>query len=160
MSDLETMDNKQTTNNSISRREVLIGMGAAASLAYAGSATAAMPGHDPSTHKPPQEDEHEAGLDCLDKGERCIAHCMTRYVEGDTELAKCASKVTEMIAICNGFTYLVASNSEYAKAYSKICAQACKDCEKECREHDEHHECRACAEACEDLVKEISKAYS
>ena len=160
MSDQDVTKSKKENTNHISRRDVLIGMGAAASLAYTGSASSAMPGHDHSTHKTQHEDVHESLMDCLEKGEKCISHCLVSFVEGDTELAKCASKVAEMKAVCGGFTYLVASNSEYAKAYSKICAQACKDCAKECREHDEHHECRDCAEACEALIEDINEAYS
>jgi Cys-rich four helix bundle protein (predicted Tat secretion target) len=144
----------------INRREVLLAMGAAATAAYAGSATAAMSGHDHSKHKPQHEDVLDATNDCTDKGQRCIAHCLVSFVEGDTELAKCASKVHEMQAICGAFSYLVAANSEYSKEYSKICISACEDCEKVCREHDEHFECKDCADACAALVKAIKKSMA
>lgn len=144
----------------INRREVLLAMGAAATAAYAGSATAAMPGHDHSKHKPQHEDVLDATNECTDKGQRCIAHCLVSFVEGDTELAKCASKVHEMQAICGAFSYLVAANSEYSKEYAKICISACEDCEKVCREHDEHFECKDCADACAALVKAIKKSMA
>ena len=144
----------------INRREVLLAMGAAATAAYAGSATAAMPGHDHSKHKPQHPGVLDATNDCTDKGQRCIAHCLVSFVEGDTELAKCASKVHEMQAICGAFSYLVAANSEYSKEYSKICISACEDCEKLCREHDEHFECKDCADACAALVKAIKKSMA
>ena len=144
----------------INRREVLLAMGAAATAAYAGSATAAMPGHDHSKHKPQHPAVLDATNDCTDKGQRCIAHCLVSFVEGDTELAKCASKVHEMQAICGAFSYLVAANSEYSKEYSKICISACEDCEKVCREHDEHFECKDCADACAALVKAIKKSMA
>ena len=144
----------------LSRRDVLLAMGAAATTAYAGSAVAAMPGHDHSKHKPQHPKVLDAANACLDKGQRCIAHCLVSFVEGDTELAECASKVHEMQAICGAFSYLVAANSEYSKEYAGICAKACDDCAKVCREHDEHIECRACAEACEDIISAIKKAFA
>ena len=147
-------------NRGIKRREVLLAMGAAATAAYAGSATAAMAGHDHSKHKPQHGDVLDATNACTDKGQRCIAHCLVSFVEGDTELAECASKVHEMQAICHAFSYLVASNSEYSKEYSKICITACDDCEKVCREHDEHFECKDCGDACAALVKAIKKSFA
>ena len=147
-------------NRGIKRREVLLAMGAAATAAYAGSATAAMAGHDHSKHKPQHGDVLDATNACTDKGQRCIAHCLVSFVEGDTELAECASKVHEMQAICHAFSYLLASNSEYLKEYSKICITACDDCEKVCREHDEHFECKDCGDACAALVKAIKKSLA
>lgn len=142
-------------NSGLTRRELLLGMGAVAALAGAGSAAAAMPGHDHSKHAPQQPDVLAATNDCLDKGQRCIAHCLVSFQEGDTELAQCAAKVHEMQAICAGFSYLLAANSDYIKAYSEICAQACQDCEKECRKHEAHVECKACGDACAALVDQI-----
>ena len=144
----------------INRREVLLAMGAAATAAYTGSAAAAMKGHDHSKHKPQHEDVLSAANDCTDKGQRCIAHCLVSFVEGDTELAECASKVHEMQAICGAFSYLLASNSEYVKDYAGICVAVCEDCEKVCREHEEHFECRDCADACQALVKAIKKSMA
>lgn len=144
----------------ISRREILLAMGAAATAAYSGSATAAMPGHNHSKHMSQYSEVLDAANTCLDKGQRCIAHCLVSFVEGDTALAKCASKVHEMQAICGAFSYLLAANSEYSKDYSNICVAVCEDCAKVCREHDEHHECRECAEACESIVKAIGKSFA
>lgn len=161
MTDKELLpDNNNQPGRGINRREVLLAMGAAATAAYAGSATAAMAGHDHSKHKPQYEDVLDATNNCTDKGQRCIAHCLVSFVEGDTELAKCASKVHEMEAICDTFSYLVAANSDYLKEYSKICISACEDCEKVCREHDEHFECKDCADACAALVKTIKKSIA
>jgi len=139
----------------ISRREILQGLGVAAAMAYAGNTVAAMPAHDHSKHSAQLPGLLDAVNNCLAKGERCIAHCLTSFVEGDLELAKCASKVHEMQAICGGYSYLVASNSEYIKAYASVCEQVCADCEKECLEHKEHIECKACARACADVVDQI-----
>jgi Cys-rich four helix bundle protein (predicted Tat secretion target) len=96
---------------------------------------------------------------CVDKGERCIAHCLVSFQEGDLELADCAAKVHEMRAICEAFSYLLAANSSYASDYSVICARVCEDCEKECRKHEEHIECKACAKACADVVDQIKLVF-
>lgn len=145
----------QEQSDGISRRDLLLGMGAAATMAYAGSASAAMKEHDHSKHSTQLTEVMDAVNGCLDKGRRCIAHCMVSFTEGDTELADCASKAQEMMAVCGGFAYLVASNSSYSKEYSQICAKVCTDCAKECRKHEKHIECEACANACDDIVDAI-----
>lgn len=160
MTDKKSLPENSQPGRGINRREVLMAMGAAATAAYAGSATAAMKGHNHSSHKPQHEDVLNASNACTDTGERCIAHCLVSFVEGDTELAKCASKVHEMKAICGAFSSLVTANSVYSKDYAKICVAACEDCEKECRKHDEHFECKDCADACAALVKAIKKSYA
>ena len=143
----------------ISRRDLLIGMGTAAATAYAGSAVSAMPGHDHSQHTAQQPDLLNAINQCTDKGERCIAHCLISFQEGDLELADCASKVHEMQAICGAYSYLLAANSGYSKAYAAVCKQVCVDCEKECRKHEKHIECKACADACAEVVEQIELNY-
>ena len=148
-------EQENSVSQGVSRRDLLVGMGAMATMAYAGSATAAMKGHDHSKHSTQLTDLMDAVNSCTDKGRRCIAHCLVSFVEGDTELAECASKVHEMMAVCGGFSYLVASNSGYTKEYSKICLTVCEDCAKECEKHDEHKECKACAEACNDVIDAI-----
>ena len=156
MSDLDLLSQKhEEPKPGISRREILQGLGAAAAMAYAGNAVSAMPAHDHSKHTSQLPGLLDAINDCTDKGERCIAHCLTSFVEGDLALAACASKVQEMQAICGGYSYLVAANSEYIKAYAGVCEQVCSDCEKECMKHKEHVECKACAEACANVVDQI-----
>jgi Cys-rich four helix bundle protein (predicted Tat secretion target) len=161
MSEKETGSAKQQlVIEGISRRDMLLGMGAAATMAYAGSASAAMKGHDHSKHATQLTDVMDAVNGCLDKGRRCIAHCMVSFTEGDTELAECASKVQEMMAVCGGFAYLVASNSSYIKDYASVCEKVCRDCAKECRKHEKHIECEACANACDDIVDAIKLSLS
>jgi len=151
----ETLAQKNHSKPNLERRELLMGAGALATMTVAGSAMAAMPGHDHSKHSPQNVDLLNAVNTCLDKGQRCTAHCLVSFVEGDTALAKCAAKVHEMHAVCEAFSYLVTSNSSYTKAYAEICEQVCKDCEKECLEHKKHVECRECANACADVVDQI-----
>ena len=144
----------------VGRREELSGLGAAATATYAGLAASAMPAHDHSKHSSQLPDLLDAVNNCLDKGLRCISHCLVSFQEGDLKLADCAAKVHEMRAICDAFSYLVASNSKYIKAYAKVCEQVCKDCEEECMKHKEHIECKACGEACSDVVDQIKLRLS
>ena len=156
MSDFEpSPQHHQQPRAGINRREMLLGMGAAVTLAYAGNAVSAMPAHDHSKHAAQLPDVLDATNACLDTGQRCIAHCLVSFQEGDLELANCAAKVHEMQAICSAFSYLLAANSTYTKAYAGICEQVCQDCEKECMKHKEHIECKACGEACAALVDQI-----
>ena len=161
MSEIDSSSNKkQEVMLDESRRKVILGMGAAAATAYAGVASAAMPAHDHSKHSAQLPDVLDAANNCLDKGQRCIAHCLVSFQEGDVELAKCASKVHEMQAICNAFSYLLAANSDYIKEYAAVCTKACKDCEKECMKHKEHIECKACGEACAEIIDQIKLRIS
>jgi len=160
MSEKEKISVNEKTAEGISRRDVLLGMGAAATMAYAGSASAAAKGHDHSKHSTQLTDLMDAVNGCTDKGRRCISHCMVSFTEGDTDLAACASKVQEMLSICGGFAYLVASNSSYTKEYSRVCEKVCTDCAKECRKHEKHIECEACANACDDIVDAIKLSLS
>ena len=161
MSEKEIVSKKQQqAKEGISRRDVLLGMGAAATMAYAGSASAAAKGHDHSKHSTQLTDVMDGVNACLDKGRRCISHCMVSFTEGDTELAECASKAQEMMSVCGGFAYLVASNSSYTKEYAQICEKVCEDCAKECKKHEKHIECDACGKACDDLVDAIKLSIS
>jgi Cys-rich four helix bundle protein (predicted Tat secretion target) len=161
MSELDSqLKTVQKFSSGFTRRDVLLGIGALASAGYAGAAISAMPGHDHSKHAPQLPDLLDAANECVDKGQRCITHCLVSFREGDTSLAVCASKVHEMQAVCNAFSYLLAANSEYVKAYAPICEKVCTDCEKECLKHKEHIECKACADACANLVDQINLRLS
>jgi len=102
----------------LTRRDVLLGIGAIASVANAGAAVSAMPGHDHSKHAPQLPELLDAANNCVDKGQRCITHCRVAFREGKVSLAECASKVHEMQAVCTAFSYLLAVNSKYIKAYA------------------------------------------
>ena len=161
MSEKETIaEEQQLAKDGVSRRDVLLGMSAAASMIYAGSTSAASKEHDHSKHSTQLTGLMDAVNACTDKGRRCISHCMVSFTEGDLELADCASKVQEMLSICGGFAYLVASNSSYIKEYSSVCEKVCRDCAKECRKHEKHIECEACANACDNLVDAIKLSLS
>lgn len=150
-----------TPTSDISRRDMLIGLGATTAALYAGSAASEMKHnhdhhkHDHSKHSPQQPQLLDAVMDCLDKEQRCISHCLVSFQEGDTELADCAAKVHEAHAICQAFSVLLAANSEYIKTYANVCETACRDCEKQCLEHKDHKECKACADSCADVIDQI-----
>lgn len=156
---------QDAADSGISRRKMLLGMTAATAAAFSGNALSGDSGHDHShhdhsKHAPQQPDLLNAINICEDKGQLCIAHCLVSFTEGSTELAKCATKVQEMQAVCNAFSYLVVSNSKYTKEFSEVCAKICKDCEDECMKHKEHIECKACGEACGDLLDQIKLRLS
>ena len=150
----------EESNPDINRRKIILGVGALASMTYASNAISAMPGHDHSKHSAQLPDVLDAVNNCLDKGQRCMAHCLVSFQEGDLELADCAAKVHEMHAICDAFSYLLASNSKHIKAYASICEQVCKECEKECLKHKKHIECKACADACAAVIDQIKLRIS
>ena len=160
MSEFVSSHNRQEETHDENRRKVLLGMSIAAAAAYSGVVHSAMPGHDHSKHAAQLPDVLSATNHCLDKGQRCIAHCLVSFQEGDVELAKCASKVHEMHAVCDAFSYLLASNSDYIKQYAAVCSKVCQDCEKECLKHKEHIECKDCADACADLIDQIKLRIS
>ena len=151
----QSFQEHEKPDSGISRRDLMLGMGAATAVAYAGNAVSAMPGHDHSKHKAQLPELLDAVNKCLDKGQRCITHCLVSFKEGDVELADCAAKVHEMQAICGAFSYLLTANSDYIKAYARICEQVCNDCEKERLKHKVHIECKQCGEACADTVDQL-----
>lgn len=159
---LHSMADVQEVAAGISRRQILMGAGAIASLAACGVALAGdKPGHRHEDHAPRHPELLGAVNQCLAKGELCIAHCLVSFKEGDTTLAECAAKVHEMEAICRAYSYLLAANSGYSKEYARICVQACEDCEAECEKHAEHHvECRECGEACKKVAELAKKTFA
>jgi len=150
----------------LSRRDVLLGAGAATAFAYSGNLMAAAHGHnhehmhDHSKHTPQQPDLLDAVNDCTDKGQKCISHCMVTFVEGNTDLAVCAARAYEMHAICTTYSTLLTANSSYLKAYTKVAEASLKDCEEECLKHKKHLECKACAEACANVLDQIKLRMS
>lgn len=159
--------NDKSTLEGISRRDLLLGAGAAATVLASGAVQAmdhsehAMgdhEGHRHEDHAPKHNDLLNEVNICVDKGQRCISHCLVSFREGDTSLAECAAKAHEMEAICTAFSYLVTANSVYLKDYAKVCKAVCSDCADACREHADHHtECKECMQACEQVVKGLDK---
>jgi len=148
----------EETTTDVSRRSILLGLGALATASAASVAFADVK----STHvNHGAHGEKHAGLagavrDCVAKGQTCIHHCLEEFKGGSTELAACAARVQEMNAMCQAFAYFVAADAPRLKELSSVCAEVCRDCEKECRKHeDKHTACKECAEACARVVKAI-----
>jgi Cys-rich four helix bundle protein (predicted Tat secretion target) len=149
----------------ISRRQVLLGAGALAATAIAGSAAAAehqheqqQQGHDHQKMMRgaccPHDALIKAAHDCVRTGQVCLDHCIEMFKSGDTTLAECADKVTELVAMSTALASMAASNSPHLKALAGVCRGVCKDCEDECRKHEKDHEvCKTCADACADCIK-------
>jgi Cys-rich four helix bundle protein (predicted Tat secretion target) len=159
--------NQNNHPDDLSRRDLLLGAGAAAALLASGTVQSMEHMHgDHEGHRHEDHAPKHAGLlndvnHCVDKGQRCVSHCFVAFKEGDLTLADCASKAQEMLAICKGFSYLVTSNSIYLADYAKVCRSVCSDCERECEKHkDDHQECRDCMEACAKVVETINKVLA
>lgn len=138
------------------RRELLKGAGALALAAMAGSAAAANK-HEHHQHGGGATNAkiiETAGV-CIEKGQVCLAHCLTLLGDGDKEMAGCAKSVNQMLAICGALQQLAAQQSKHLAATAKIAAKACKECEVECKKHADMHEvCKDCMEACAACRKE------
>lgn len=151
------------------RRDMLKGIGAAVATALTANALAAgKPGgeHDDHSHHHHDHSAHDHGAtkqlqpliqaasDCAQKGDQCLAHCLTLLGEGDKAMAACARSVNETIALCRALETLAGQGSKYTAHLAKVALDACKECEKECRKHEKKHaECKACADACAACIK-------
>jgi Cys-rich four helix bundle protein (predicted Tat secretion target) len=136
------------------RREVLKSVVALTLAAAAGSVTAAQHTHHHHGTHPHSQLIGTVGT-CIEKGQICIAHCLTLLGEGDKDIAACAKSVQQMLAFCSALQQLASQESPYLRETALIAAKACKDCEAECDKHaDKHIACKDCREACADCRKE------
>jgi len=153
----ETRDTRDQAEIRIDRRGVLAGAAGALALAAAGGATAAEEAAHPAGHAGHGGKyatlAHAARV-CIERGETCVAHCLSEFRSGGNTLALCATRVEEMLAACRGLAVLASLESQHLAAYAASCAEICRSCETECRKHEKMHEiCRACAESCADCIK-------
>ena len=96
---------------------------------------------------------------CVNKGESCLAHCITLLGDGEKELAACAKTVEDIIASCTSLRQMAAANSPHVAKLASVVGDICNDCETECRKHQKNHRvCHDCAEACAQCAKECQKA--
>ncbi|MEO0335367.1 MAG: Csp1 family four helix bundle copper storage protein [Pseudomonadota bacterium] len=93
---------------------------------------------------------------CVDTGEKCIAHCVTELASGNTMMASCQAIVLNTVAVCEGLATLANLDTlpkkEFA-AYVQSCSAICKLCSDECEAHKKHDACKACMKACLDCIK-------
>lgn len=144
------------------RRDLLAGGAALAALAMAGTARAA----DTENHE--HHHHHDAGpkyglvgaaaVDCIQKGEVCIDHCLVLLGDGDKAMAACAKSVTQMLAICGALQRLSSTDFQRMPQLAKVAMDVCRDCEAECKKHaDKHQQCRDCMESCGACARECQK---
>ncbi len=145
----------------MNRRELLIGTGA---VLVASAARGDKP--KPATAPPGAHEHHtmaspltDAAVDCVKKGQACLAHCLTLLGSGDTSLTACAKAVTDMVAVAQALLTVSTAGSKHTKALAKVAGDVSRDCEAECKKHaDKHDACKACMECCSKLIAETAKA--
>jgi Cys-rich four helix bundle protein (predicted Tat secretion target) len=146
------------TIESLERRKLLIGAGAAVSLASAGTAWGASTHEDHARMADQKQGIIDASLNCVKRSQACLNHCFDLFKSGDTSLAECADIVQEMSIMCTALSQLAATHSRHLKSFAKVCIEVGKNCEDECRKHETKHAlCKACAEACVNCIEECNK---
>jgi len=144
----------------MSRRDLL--MGSAGTMVVAGlSGTPAMAAEEHAGHGGRPQGLIDATNACVAVGEECLAHCLAMFASGDTSLAACAKRVSEMMPVCRAVSALATMGAERLGQFLGPCIDVCTDCEQECRKHaDKHAICKACADACARVVTEAKKLKS
>ena len=139
------------------RRDLLKGAVVASATMATGTVFGSS-GHDHMNHKNPNSGLVDTALDCMKTGQACLDHCIDLFKQGDTSVADCADKVTEMLAMCNALSQMASYKSKHLAKLAKVCAAVCKDCKKACEEHAKKHKaCKDCAASCDDCIKACEK---
>lgn len=146
----------------VDRRTLIAAAGLVVAAGVAGSKTlAAEEGavdhsqHGASTAGVEHQALITAAVDCLNKGNVCVNHCVASLSTGDTMLKDCLKTVLAMLPMCETLAALAAQDAARLKEFAKVCMDVCDDCEKECRKHETHHAtCKSCAESCAACIKE------
>ena len=144
----------------ITRHDVLVGASAAVVVVTSGSPIAAAADEHtgpPGAGHAPAEPVGliDAARACVADGERCLAHCLAMFKSGDTSLAVCAQRVSEMLPACDAVVRLATLGASRLGEFAAACRDVCDDCEKECRKHaDTHAVCKACADSCARFIAE------
>ncbi|MBF0178608.1 MAG: four-helix bundle copper-binding protein [Magnetococcales bacterium] len=144
------------TQSPVNRRQLLTAGASAALVAtFAADLFAA---EDHSGHHANHGNQHRsvvaAARECATEAINCLSHCLMQFQSGDTSLAVCATRVTELIPLAQALTQLASMNSPLLAKLASVCVEACKSCETECRKHaDKHAACKACADACAACIK-------
>ena len=163
------MSDRTKRADGFSRRDLVVGAGALATVASARAALGASEhAEHEATHKYTEAKAYkkraslvQAANGCIATGQACLSHCMETFLGGDTTMAECAQSVQQMLAVCPALATLAASDSKRLPVMAQACIAVCEDCEKECRVHEQHQpECRACADACAALIKEAKKVLA
>jgi Cys-rich four helix bundle protein (predicted Tat secretion target) len=100
----------------------------------------------------------DAALNCVNRGEVCVNHCVTMLETGDTSLKDCLRTVSAMLPMCTALAPLAALDAKHLRDFAKVCIEVCTDCEDACKKHqDEHEICKACAQSCAECIEECKK---
>lgn len=94
--------------------------------------------------------------ECTQHGDECIENCIELFKSGDTNVARCAETVNEMIVMCHALAKMGTYQSEQLVAVAKICIDVCQVCGK----HSKHPQCKACEESCLEGIEECKKIIS
>ena len=144
----------------VPRRAVL----AAASTLVAAVAASTLPGlagvaaAAPAPADAPNTALVRTALECSGTGELCLQHCYSELAKGQTMLAQCAARVSEMIPVCETLASLAAQESPHLPAYAKVCIDVCKSCQEECVKHEAHAEiCKQCGDACAKVIAALQR---
>jgi Domain of Unknown Function (DUF326) len=93
--------------------------------------------------------------DCVVECKNCANECLS---EQDIKaMARCIRLNQDCAAMCILAMESMASNSEFVKPISNLCADICYVCAIECERHTKMSHCTKCAEACRKCAIECSK---
>jgi hypothetical protein len=93
--------------------------------------------------------------DCIVECKSCANECLN---EQDIKMmARCIRLNQDCAAMCILAMESMASNSEFVKPISSLCADICYVCAIECERHTKMKHCTKCAEACRKCAIECSK---
>jgi Cys-rich four helix bundle protein (predicted Tat secretion target) len=99
-----------------------------------------------------------SALDCLNKAQICVDHCIDSLRAKDLSLVDCLASAREMIPLCTTLSALATYESKQLSAFAKVCISACTDCMKECDKHAKMHQaCADCAQSCRNCISECKK---
>lgn len=155
------LEESASTDTAVMPRRALLA--AASGLVVAAAATTVSGLASPAAAAPapanaPHADLVRIALECSGTGELCLQHCYEEFAKGQTMLAQCAARVSEMIPVCEALASLAALQSTHLKAYAKVCTDVCKACEEECRKHEAHAEiCKQCADSCVKVIAALQR---
>jgi Cys-rich four helix bundle protein (predicted Tat secretion target) len=139
-------------------KSAMLASAAISTTLAAQSVTAEEKGHHQHHSENKNKQVIDTALTCLQDGQACLDHCFILLKDGDTEMAKCAETVTEMLVLCDGLSKMASYRSSHLKEFAKVCAAVCQDCKDECKKHsDNHAACKACEDSCGDCIDACKK---
>ncbi|MBF0472615.1 MAG: four-helix bundle copper-binding protein [Nitrospirae bacterium] len=148
----------KTSQDGITRRDVLAGVGALAFAAVTKGVAEAGEHDHMHMAATPNAEVVKAANDCVDAGQACIAHCIEMFKSGDNSMAECNETVQVSGKMCNTLAFLALTNSKHLKDFAKICIETCSECEAACKKHEKMvSQCADCAKACRKCIEACKK---